>query len=143
MKSLKEDIGVVAPSESWVLITGDNGTGKEFVARNIHLRQFKGGEVPFVEVNCAAIPEELIESELFGHEKGAFTGAFTRRKGKFDIADKGTIFLDEIGDMSLKTQAKILRLLQEQSFERVGGSELIKVDVRVVAATNKDLLTMR
>ncbi len=138
MKSLKEDIELVAPSESWVLITGNNGTGKEFVARNIHLRSSRS-ERAFVEVNCAAIPEELIESELFGHEKGAFTGALTRKKGKFDIADKGTIFLDEIGDMSLKTQAKILRLLQEQSFERVGGTELIKVDVRVVAATNKDL----
>ncbi len=138
MQSLKDDIKRVGPSNSWVLITGENGTGKEFVARNIHLLSNRSGK-PFIEVNCAAIPEELIESELFGHEKGAFTSAVAQRKGKFDLADKGTIFLDEIGDMSLKTQAKILRILQEQSFERVGGSERIAVDVRVIAATNKDL----
>ncbi len=138
MKALKKDIQRAAPSNSWVLITGENGTGKEFVARNIHLLSSRSAR-PFVEVNCAAIPEELIESELFGHEKGAFTGALSKKKGKFDMADHGTIFLDEIGDMSLKTQAKILRILQEQSFERVGGTELIKVDVRVIAATNKDL----
>ena len=138
MRSLKGDIDRVAPTDSWVLITGENGTGKEFVARNIHLSSNRVDR-SFVEVNCAAIPEELIESELFGHEKGAFTGAVTNKKGKFDQADKGTIFLDEIGDMSLKTQAKILRILQEQSFERVGGSERIVVDVRVLAATNKDL----
>ena len=138
MRALKMDIERVAPTDSWVLITGENGTGKEFVARNIHLSSMRVLR-PFVEVNCAAIPEELIESELFGHEKGAFTGAVAAKKGKFDQADKGTIFLDEIGDMSLKTQAKILRILQEQSFERVGGSERIMVDVRVIAATNKDL----
>jgi two-component system nitrogen regulation response regulator NtrX len=138
MRALKSDIERVAPTDSWVLITGENGTGKEFVARNIHLSSERVDR-PFVEVNCAAIPEELIESELFGHEKGAFTGAVTSKKGKFDQADKGTIFLDEIGDMSLKTQAKILRILQEQSFERVGGNERIVVDVRVLAATNKDL----
>ena len=138
MQSLKNDIKRVGPSNSWVLITGENGTGKEFVARNIHLLSNRSGK-PFIEVNCAAIPEELIESELFGHEKGAFTSAVAQRKGKFDLADKGTIFLDEIGDMSLKTQAKILRILQEQSFDRVGGSERIAVDVRVIAATNKDL----
>ncbi len=135
---LKRDIARVAPSNSWVLITGENGTGKEFVARNIHLMSNRSGRA-FVEVNCAAIPEELIESELFGHEKGAFTSAVARKKGRFDMADKGTIFLDEIGDMSLKTQAKVLRILQEQSFERVGGTDTIKVDVRVIAATNKDL----
>ncbi|MFQ5427534.1 MAG: sigma-54-dependent transcriptional regulator [Thermodesulfobacteriota bacterium] len=135
---LKKDIEKAAPSNSWVLITGENGTGKEFVARNIHQLSTRSDK-PFVEVNCAAIPDDLIESELFGHEKGAFTSAVSKKKGKFDMADEGTIFLDEIGDMSLRTQAKILRILQEQSFERVGGTELIKVDVRVIAATNKDL----
>jgi len=138
MKALKNDIQRAAPSNSWVLITGENGTGKEFVAHNIHLLSSRSSR-PFVEVNCAAIPDELIESELFGHEKGAFTGALLKKKGKFDIADTGTIFLDEIGDMSMKTQAKVLRILQEQTFERVGGTDLIKVDVRVIAATNKDL----
>jgi len=138
MKALKQDIRRAAPSNSWVLITGENGTGKEFVARNIHLLSRRSAR-PFIEVNCAAIPDELIESELFGHEKGAFTSAISKKKGKFDLADTGAIFLDEIGDMSLKTQAKVLRILQEQSFERVGGTELIKVDVRVIAATNKDL----
>ncbi|MBI5561611.1 MAG: sigma-54-dependent Fis family transcriptional regulator, partial [Deltaproteobacteria bacterium] len=112
--------------------------GKVYVARNIHLLSNRSGN-PFIEVNCAAIPEELIESELFGHEKGAFTSAAAQKKGRFDLADKGTIFLDEIGDMSLKTQAKVLRILQEQTFERVGGVERIKVDVRVIAATNKNL----
>ncbi len=138
MQALKSDILRVAPTNSWVLITGENGTGKEFVARNIHLNSLRRAR-PFIEVNCAAIPEELIESELFGHEKGSFTGATSKKIGKFDLADKGTIFLDEIGDMSLKTQAKILRILQEQTFERVGGTEQIRVDVRVIAATNKDL----
>lgn len=138
MLALKSDIERAAPSNSWVLITGENGTGKELVARNIHLQSNRSAK-PFIEVNCAAIPEELIESELFGHEKGSFTGAHQRKIGKFDMADKGTIFLDEIGDMSLKTQAKILRVLQEKSFERVGGTETITVDVRVIAATNKDL----
>jgi two-component system nitrogen regulation response regulator NtrX len=121
-----------------VLISGENGTGKELVARAIH-NLSKRCDKPFVEVNCAAIPEELIESELFGHEKGAFTGATTQRKGKFDLAHEGSLFLDEIGDMSLKTQAKILLILQEKKFERVGGSRTIEVDVRVIAATNKDL----
>jgi len=138
IQALKSDIERAAPSNSWVLITGENGTGKELVSRNIHLQSNRSGK-SFIEVNCAAIPEELIESELFGHEKGAFTGAHQRKAGKFDMADKGTIFLDEIGDMSLKTQAKILRVLQEKSFERVGGTENITVDVRVIAATNKDL----
>ena len=138
MRELKADIKRAAPTNGWVLITGENGTGKELVARNIYLNSMRAGK-PFIEVNCAAIPEELIESELFGHEKGAFTSAVAQKKGRFDMADKGTVFLDEIGDMSLKTQAKILRILQEQSFERVGGTAQIKVDVRVIAATNKDL----
>jgi len=138
MRQLQEQIAIAAPTSGWVLITGENGTGKELVARAIHhlsRRRLK----PFIEVNCAAIPEELIESELFGHEKGAFTGATTQRKGKFDLAHEGTLFLDEIGDMSLKTQAKVLRILQERKFERVGGNRTIEVDVRVIAATNKDL----
>ncbi|MEZ7198150.1 sigma-54-dependent transcriptional regulator [Pseudodesulfovibrio karagichevae] len=136
--SLKTVIGRVAPTESWVLITGENGTGKEIVARSIH-NQSSRADRPLVAVNCAAIPEELIESELFGHEKGAFTGAEKAQEGKFELADGSTLFLDEIGDMSLKTQAKILRILQEQAFEHVGGRKTIKVDVRVIAATNKDL----
>ena len=117
---------------------GENGTGKELVARSIH-RQSKKAYKPFVEVNCAAIPEDLIESELFGHEKGAFTGATEKKRGKFDLAHEGTLFLDEVADMSLKAQAKILRILQEKKFERVGGNTLIPTDVRVLAATNKDL----
>jgi two-component system nitrogen regulation response regulator NtrX len=138
MAKLKEQIMLVAPSNASVLITGENGTGKELVARSIHFySQRKDG--PFVEVNCAAIPEELIESELFGHEKGAFTGAVAQRKGRFDLADGGTLFLDEIGDMSLKTQAKVLRILQERKFERIGGNRTIEVDVRIIAATNKVL----
>lgn len=135
---LKRQIEMAAPSSAWVLITGENGTGKELVARSLHTFSRRKNK-PFIEVNCAAIPEELIESELFGHEKGAFTGATNQRKGKFDLAHEGTLFLDEIGDMSLKTQAKVLRILQERKFERVGGSRTIEVDVRVVAATNKDL----
>jgi two-component system nitrogen regulation response regulator NtrX len=135
---LKQQIAQAAPTNGWVLITGENGTGKELVARQVHLQSRRAAE-PFVEVNCAAIPEELIESELFGHEKGAFTGAIARKLGKFELADKGTLFLDEIADMSLKTQAKVLRVLQESKFERVGGTEPIEVDVRVIAATNKDL----
>jgi two-component system nitrogen regulation response regulator NtrX len=138
IKKLKEQIRLAAPTNGWVLITGENGTGKEFAARTIHLFS-KRKSKPFVDINCAAIPEELIESELFGHEKGAFTGAVTKKKGKFDLANEGTIFLDEIADMSLMTQAKILRILQEQKFERVGGSQTIEVDVRVIAATNKNL----
>ncbi len=138
MTALKEQIKVVAPTDAWVLIHGENGTGKELVAQTIH-RLSKRRSKPMIEVNCAAIPDELIESELFGHEKGAFTGATTMKRGKFDLANGGTLFLDEIGDMSLKTQAKILRILQEQRFERVGGSKTIKVDVRILAATNKDL----
>ncbi|MFQ5699959.1 MAG: sigma-54-dependent transcriptional regulator [Myxococcota bacterium] len=140
IRELKERIGRAAPTEGWVLVTGENGTGKELVARQIHLHS-RRRDRPFVEVNCAAIPEELIESELFGHEKGAFTGAVQRKRGRFELADQGTIFLDEIGDMSLMTQAKILRILQEHRFERVGGTETLEVDARVVAATNKDLET--
>ena len=138
IEQLKQQIKMAAPSSGWVLINGENGTGKELVARAIH-QQSTRAEKPFIEVNCAAIPEELIESELFGHEKGAFTGATAARKGKFDLANGGTLFLDEIGDMSLKTQAKILRILQEHKFERVGGNRTIEVDVRVIAATNKNL----
>lgn len=139
MLKLKEQIATMAPLNSWVLITGENGTGKELVARAVHAGSKRRDE-PFVAVNCAAIPEELIESELFGHERGSFTGATGMKKGKFDQADGGTLFLDEIADMSLKTQAKVLRILQEQKFERVGGNQTIEVDVRVVAATNKNLI---
>lgn len=138
VNNLRNIISQVAPTEAWVLITGENGTGKEIVARSIHAGS-KRSDQAMVAVNCAAIPEELIESELFGHEKGAFTGATGSKQGKFELADNGTLFLDEIGDMSLKTQAKILRILQEQSFERVGGYKTISVNVRVIAATNKDL----
>jgi two-component system nitrogen regulation response regulator NtrX len=138
VRALRMHVGQVAPTDAWVLITGENGTGKEIVARSIHFKS-RRAERPMVAVNCAAIPEELIESELFGHVKGAFTGAESSKVGKFELADTGTLFLDEIGDMSLKTQAKILRILQEQSFEPVGGSKTVKVDVRVIAATNKDL----
>ncbi len=138
VQKLKEQIKIVAPTNGWVLINGENGTGKELVARGIHRLSLRA-EKSFVEVNCAAIPEELIESELFGHEKGSFTGALTKKRGKFDLAHEGTLFLDEIADMSFKTQAKILRILQEQKFERVGGTEMIFVDVRVIAATNRDL----
>ena len=138
IQDLHETIAQVAPTDAWVLITGPNGTGKEIAARSVHVMS-KRADKPLVAVNCAAIPEELIESELFGHEKGAFTGADKAKVGKFELADGGTLFLDEIGDMSLKTQAKILRILQEQRFERVGGRKTIHVDVRVIAATNKDL----
>jgi two-component system nitrogen regulation response regulator NtrX len=138
MSKLKEQIKLVAPTNASVLISGENGTGKELVARSIHYHSLRRSK-PFLEINCAAIPEELIESELFGHEKGAFTGAVAQKKGKFDLADGGTIFLDEIGDMSLKTQAKLLRILQERKFERVGGTRTVEVDVRVIAATNKIL----
>jgi len=140
IQKLKEEVFLAAPSDSWVLILGENGTGKELVSRNLHSLS-KRADQPFIEVNCAAIPEELIESELFGHEKGAFTGASERKRGKFDLAHEGTLFLDEIGDMSLSTQAKILRILQEQRFERVGGAQAIQVDVRVLTATNKNLET--
>src|SRR5574337_948532 len=139
IQALRTQIQSAAPSHGRVLIRGESGTGKELIARAIH-RQSLRADKPFVEGNCAAIPDEWIESELFGHEKGAFTGATTKRHGKFELADGATIFLDEVGDMSLKPQAKVLRVLQEQTFERVGGSESLTVDVRVIAASNKDLL---
>ncbi|MCT4645639.1 MAG: sigma-54 dependent transcriptional regulator [Carboxylicivirga sp.] len=135
---VKNMIDKVAPTDARVLITGENGTGKELVARWLHEKSNRAGQ-PFVEVNCAAIPSELIESELFGHEKGAFTSAHKQRKGKFEQANGGTIFLDEIGDMSLPAQAKVLRALQENIVSRVGSDKDIKVDVRVLAATNKNL----
>jgi two-component system nitrogen regulation response regulator NtrX len=138
VQELRRQIAIAAPTNGRVLIHGENGSGKELVARAMHaLSSRRDG--PFVEVNCAAIPEELIESELFGHEKGAFTGAVSRRKGKFELGNGGTLFLDEVGDMSLKTQAKVLRVLEEQTFERVGGTEQIKTDVRVIAASNQNL----
>lgn len=135
---IKDIIEKVAPTDARVLITGPNGTGKELVAHWLHEKSERSG-APFIEVNCAAIPSELIESELFGHVKGAFTSAVKDRAGKFEAADKGTIFLDEIGDMSLSAQAKVLRALQENMIQRVGAEKDIKVDVRVIAATNKDL----
>ena len=137
MEKLRQQIAAAAPTHSRVLISGENGTGKELVARAIHLQSPRHNR-PFVEVNCAAIPETLIETELFGHERGAFTGAVSQKRGKFDFADGGTLFLDEIGDMSLATQAKVLRVLAEQQFTRVGGEKLIEVNVRVIAASNKD-----
>jgi len=139
IKQVKEMIEKVAPSDARVLITGGNGTGKELVARSLH-EQSERAKAPFIEVNCAAIPAELIESELFGHEKGAFTSAIKQRKGCFEQAEGGTLFLDEIGDMSLSAQAKVLRALQESRITRVGGEKEIKVNVRVLAATNKDLV---
>jgi DNA-binding NtrC family response regulator len=138
MRELSQKVEQVAPSQARVLILGENGTGKEVVAHAIHERS-RRADRPFVKLNCAAVPAELIESELFGHEKGAFTGAHVQRKGKFELADGGTLLLDEIGDMPLSMQAKVLRVLQEGELERVGGAETLKVDVRVLAATNKDL----
>ena len=138
IKQLKEQITMAAQSNSRVMILGESGSGKELVAQLLHETSSRSGG-PFIEVNCAAIPQELIESELFGHERGSFTGAFERKKGKFELADNGTLFLDEIGDMSLQTQAKVLRVLETQEFQRVGGSKNIKVDVRIISATNKDL----
>lgn len=138
IENIKSIIDRVAPTDARVLIIGENGTGKEIVARMLHEKSQRSS-YPFVEVNCAAIPSELIESELFGHEKGAFTSAYKSRKGKFQLANKGTIFLDEIGDMSLAAQAKVLRVLEEQKLTPVGSNKEIKIDVRVVAATNKNL----
>ncbi|PKQ65735.1 response regulator [Labilibaculum filiforme] len=138
LESVNNMIDKVAPTDARVLITGPNGTGKELVAHRIH-EQSNRSKCPFIEVNCAAIPSELIESELFGHEKGSFTSAIKQRKGKFELADGGTLFLDEIGDMSLSAQAKVLRALQENRITRVGGDKEIKVNVRVIAATNKNL----
>ena len=135
---LKKRIAAVAPTDATILITGENGTGKELVARTIYQLSTRVEE-PFITVDCATISEELIESELFGHEKGAFPGAITKKRGKFEIANNGTIFLDDIGDMSLKTQAKILRFLQEKNFQRTGGRRTLNVDVRVIAASNKSL----
>jgi len=137
IKNLRQQIEMVASSSSRVLIMGESGSGKELVARLIHEKSPRAHK-SFVEVNCAAIPAELIESELFGHEKGSFTGAHERKKGKFELADGGTLFLDEVGDMSLQTQAKVLRVIETQEFQRVGGNKNISVDVRIVAATNKD-----
>jgi two-component system nitrogen regulation response regulator NtrX len=140
-RTLREQIAMAAPTNGRVLIHGENGSGKELVARAIHAQSARR-DTPFVEVNCAAIPEELIESELFGHEKGAFTGAVARRRGRFELAHGGTLFLDEVGDMSLKTQAKVLRALEEQAFERIGGKDTVRVDVRVIAASNRDLAAL-
>ena len=141
IRTLRDQIALAAPTMGRVLIHGENGSGKELVARAIHALSARA-EQALVEVNCAAIPEELIESELFGHEKGAFTGALARRRGRFELADGGTLFLDEVGDMSLNTQAKVLRALEEQSFERLGGKETVKVDARVIAASNRDLAAL-
>lgn len=138
IKALREQIELAGRSTSRVLITGESGSGKEVVARLLHEKNSSSGK-PFIEVNCAAIPQELIESELFGHEKGSFTGAFEKKKGKFEMADGGTLFLDEIGDMSLQTQAKLLRVIETQEFQRVGGNVNLKVEVRIIAATNKNL----
>lgn len=138
MRRVFDLIDKVSQSEITVLIQGESGTGKELVSREIHRRSSRHNKA-FITMNCAALPESLIESELFGHEKGAFTGAVKQRKGKFELADEGTIFLDEIGDMSLNTQSKVLRVLQEKKFERLGGSETLEVDVRIISATHKDL----
>lgn len=139
MKTIKHEIATAGASQSRVIIYGESGTGKELVARSLHEASDRKDR-DFIEVNCAAIPQELIESELFGHEKGSFTGASDRKKGKFELANRGTLFLDEIGDMSMTTQAKVLRIIETQEFQSVGGSKKIKVDVRIIAATNKDLL---
>jgi DNA-binding NtrC family response regulator len=141
MMRVFETIDKVAPTDVTVLIRGESGTGKELVARAIHFRSPRARK-PFIAVNCAAFSRELVESELFGHEKGAFTGAVARREGKFEAANGGTLFLDEIGDMALETQAKLLRVLQEQVFERIGGNQPLSVDVRIIAATNQDLEAM-
>ncbi|MGA6993244.1 MAG: sigma-54 dependent transcriptional regulator [Candidatus Deferrimicrobiaceae bacterium] len=138
MGRVRAEIAAAGPTNASVLVAGENGSGKEIVAREIH-RHSKRAARPFVAVNCAAIPDELIESELFGHEKGAFTGAAVRRRGRFELGDGGTLFLDEVGDMSPRTQAKILRVLEEKQFERVGGGEKIHADVRIIAATNRNL----
>jgi two-component system nitrogen regulation response regulator NtrX len=137
-KDLRKNIEIAAPSDTWILISGENGTGKELVARTIHQLSPRADK-PLIDVSCAAIPDETIESEMFGHEKGSFPGATAKKVGKFELADNGTIFLDEIGDMSLSSQAKILRVLQEQKIQRVGGSRPISVNVRIIATTNKNL----
>jgi two-component system nitrogen regulation response regulator NtrX len=139
IKTLKQQIALAGPTNGWVLIHGESGAGKELVARAIH-RESRRSSGPFIEVNCAAIPQELIESELFGHEKGSFTGATSMKRGKFELAQGGTIFLDEIADMSMATQAKVLRVLEGQEFQRVGGTKTLKADVRVIAASNRTLV---
>ena len=141
IKEVRHLIEQVSSTEANVLILGESGTGKEVVARNIHYHSARRNG-PFVPINCGAIPPDLLESELFGHEKGAFTGAITSRKGRFELAEGGTLFLDEIGDMPMPMQVKLLRVLQERCFERVGGNTTIRVDVRVIAATHRDLETM-
>ena len=141
MRNIFTQILKVAPTDSTVLISGESGTGKELMASSIH-EHSERKDKPFIKINCVAIPEGLLESELFGHEKGSFTGATEQKKGKFEIANRGTVFLDEIGDMPLNTQAKLLRVLQEKEFERVGGTKMIKVDIRFIAATNKNLQDM-
>jgi two-component system nitrogen regulation response regulator NtrX len=138
INELRKQIAVAAPTDKWILISGENGTGKELVARTIHQLSPRVDQ-PLIDLNCAAIPEVLIENDLFGHEKGAFEGAVSKKIGKFDLANTGTLFLDEVGDMSLKTQAQILRVLQEQKFERIGGSRVLSFDIRIIAATNKNL----
>jgi len=138
MRTVMEQVRMVARTDTPVLLLGETGTGKELLARAIHEFSDRSAAI-MVKVNCAALPVELIESELFGHEKGAFTGATQQRKGRFELADGGSLFLDELGELSLSAQAKLLRVLQEQEFERVGGSETIRVDVRVIAATNRNL----
>ncbi|MGM0787905.1 MAG: sigma-54-dependent transcriptional regulator, partial [Thermodesulfobacteriota bacterium] len=135
---LKKQVGTAAPSDAWILVTGENGTGKELVARTIHQLSPRSDN-PLVDVNCAALSDEGLESELLGHEKGAFSGAVNKKHGKFELAHGGTIFFDEIGDMGLKTQATILRILEERQFQRLGGGRTIPLDVRVIASTNKDL----
>jgi two-component system nitrogen regulation response regulator GlnG len=141
MQEVYKDLGRIAPSDVTVLITGESGTGKELVARAVHFNSPRLGK-PFIALNCAAIPRELLESELFGHEKGAFTGATERKSGKFEQADGGTLFLDELGDMPLELQAKLLRVLQEKEITRTGGNQVMSVNVRIVAASNQDLATM-
>src|SRR5689334_24205549 len=138
LKAVLSRIAKVAPTDSTVLITGETGTGKELIARAVHKRSRRSGRA-FVSVNCAALAPSLISSELFGHEKGAFTGALQRRLGRFELANGGTIFLDEVGELPLDTQVALLRVLQEREFERVGGTQPVKIDVRVIAATNRDL----
>ncbi len=138
MQRLKEQIKKVAKTNAWVMILGENGTGKELVAKSIHYLSDRADK-PFVDINCAAIPDELFEAELFGYEKGAFTNAVSRKPGKLEIADGGTLFLDEVADLSLKAQAKLLRVLEEKTFSRLGSNQKIKVDIRVISATNKDI----
>jgi Nif-specific regulatory protein len=138
MQEVYAQVAQVARTNTTVLIRGESGTGKELIARAIHYNSLRADQ-PFIKVSCAALPESLIEAELFGYEKGAFTGAYTRKKGRFELADRGTLFLDEVGDLPLSVQVKLLRVLQEREFERLGGTETIKVDVRLIAATNRDL----